>query len=158
MDKAPLDAIVIGAAPYGTTCARVGGMPSTLLVEAANAYHRRHTFDAFGITSSHALAADIPAVLRRVRPLRDEFFVGTVDITNALGSQSISGRAHLLSSTQVHVNDQTYHAKSIVLATGSHPVRPTRPCKRWTIACSPPIPCLNKPRWAHAWPPSAWGR
>lgn len=147
MDKAPLDAIIIGAGsaglaalrevrkhtnrflivndgPYGTTCARVGCMPSKLLIEAANAYHRRHTFDAFGITGSSALAADIPAVLRRVRQLRDEFVAGTVDITDALGSQSISGRAQLLSSTQVQVNGQTYHAKSIILATGSHPLLP----------------------------------
>lgn len=143
----PLDAIIIGAGsaglaalrevrkqteqflivndgPYGTTCARVGCMPSKVLIEAANAYHRRHTFEAFGITGSSALAADIPAVLRRVRHLRDDFVSGTVNITDTLGARSISGRAQLLSSTQVQVNGQTYHAKSIILAPGSHPIVP----------------------------------
>ena len=116
--------LIINDGPYGTTCARVGCMPSKVLIEAANAYHRRHTFDEFGITGSSALAADIPAVLRRVRRLRDDFVAGTVSITDALGARSIAGRAQLLSSTQVQVNGQTYHAKSIILAPGSQPVLP----------------------------------
>ena len=143
----PLDAIIIGAGSaglaalrevrkqtenfliindgaYGTTCARVGCMPSKLLIEAANAYHRRHTFEAFGITGSSALAADIPAVLRRLRSLRDDFVDGTIRITDKLGARSISGRAQLLSSTQVQANGQTYRAKSIILAPGSQPILP----------------------------------
>ena len=116
--------LIINAGPYGTTCARVGCMPSKLLIEAANAFHRRHTFEAFGITGSESLAADIPAVLRRVRRLRDDFVAGTVSITDELGARSVAGRAKLLSSTQVQVNDQTYSAKSIILAPGSQPVLP----------------------------------
>lgn len=116
--------LLVNAGPYGTTCARVGCMPSKLLIEAANAYHHRHTFEAFGITGSSALAADIPAVLRRLRQLRDEFVAGTVHITDALGEKSITGHARLLGPQQVQVNGQTYHAQSLVLATGSHPVLP----------------------------------
>ena len=33
--------LIVNDGPYGTTCARVGCMPSKLLIEAANAYHRR---------------------------------------------------------------------------------------------------------------------
>ncbi len=147
MDNAPLDAVIVGAGsaglaalrevrkrtdrflivndgPYGTTCARVGCMPSKLLIEAANAFHRRHSFEEFGITGGAALAADLPAVLRRVRKLRDGFVAGTVEITDALGARSVAGRARLLGPTQVEVNGHTYHAKSIVLAPGSQPVLP----------------------------------
>ncbi|NMM84615.1 dihydrolipoyl dehydrogenase [Rhodococcus sp. SRB_17] len=147
MDNAPLDAVIVGAGsaglaalrevrkrtdrflivndgPYGTTCARVGCMPSKLLIEAANAFHRRHSFEEFGITGSAALAADLPAVLRRVRTLRDGFVAGTVGITDALGARSVAGRARLLGPTQVQVNGQTYSAKSVVLAPGSRPVLP----------------------------------
>ena len=53
--------LIVNAGLYGTTCARVGCMPSKLLIEAANAYHRRHTFEAFGITGSDALQADLTA-------------------------------------------------------------------------------------------------
>ena len=41
--------LLINEGEYGTTCARVGCMPSKLLIEAANAYHHRHTFAEFGI-------------------------------------------------------------------------------------------------------------
>ena len=143
----PLDAIIIGAGsaglaalrevrkqtenfliindgPFGTTCARVGCMPSKVLIEAANAYHRRNTFETFGITGSSALAVDIPAVLTRVRSLRDDFVAGPVGITDALGVRSISGRAQLLSSTQVQVKGEIYSTKSIILAPGSRPLLP----------------------------------
>lgn len=116
--------LIINDGAYGTTCARVGCMPSKLLIEAANAYHRRHTFETFGITGGSALGADIPAVLRRVRRLRDDFVAGTVSITDELGARSVSGRAKLLSSTQVQANGQTYNTKSIILAPGSRPILP----------------------------------
>lgn len=150
MDTQPLDTLIIGAGsaglaalrevrkrterfalindgPYGTTCARVGCMPSKLLIEAANAYHQRHTLAEFGITGADALAADLPAVLRRLRALRDEFVAGTLQITDALGARSIAGRARLLGPQQVQINGSSgpiYHAKSIILAPGSKPVLP----------------------------------
>ena len=148
----PLDAIIIGAGsaglaavrevskrterfllindgPYGTTCARVGCMPSKLLIEAANAYHQRHTLAEFGIHGADALGVDLPAVLRRLRKLRDDFVAGTLQVTDNLGARSIAGRARLLGPQQVQVDrpdgtSTTYHAKSIILAPGSKPVLP----------------------------------
>ena len=64
-------ALIVEAGPHGTTCARVGCMPSKLLIEAANAYHRRFTFEAFGIRGSEALSVNFPAVMERLRALRD---------------------------------------------------------------------------------------
>lgn len=122
--------LVVNAGPYGTTCARVGCMPSKLLIEAANAYHRRHTFEAFGITGSQALAADLPAVLRRLRRLRDEFVAGTVHITDELGGKSVAGQARLLDAGRVQVTDahgsgeQVLHTRRLILAPGSQPVLP----------------------------------
>ncbi|MQM30774.1 MAG: dihydrolipoamide dehydrogenase, partial [Candidatus Accumulibacter phosphatis] len=52
--------LLINDGPYGTTCARVGCMPSKALIEAANAFHRRHSFDAFGIRGGAALSIDVP--------------------------------------------------------------------------------------------------
>ncbi|WP_027996266.1 dihydrolipoyl dehydrogenase [Simplicispira psychrophila] len=119
--------VLINDGPYGTTCARVGCMPSKLLIEAANAYHQRHTLGEFGITGADGLAADLPAVLRRLRRLRDDFVAGARQITDALGARSIAGRARLLGPQQVQVNGTSgtiYHAKSIILAPGSKPVLP----------------------------------
>ena len=116
--------LIVNAGPYGTTCARVGCMPSKLLVEAANAYHRRYTFEAFGITGSEALQADLPAVLRRLRRLRDEFVAGTVEVTDDLGDKSIAGKAQLLGPNRVQVNGTVFNTRQTLLAPGSHPVLP----------------------------------
>ncbi len=115
---------LINDGPYGTTCARVGCMPSKALIEAANAFHARHAHRAFGISGSEALTVNVPAVLRRVRSLRDRFVAGTLQITDALDERNISGRARLLGPNRVEVNGRRLEARSIVLATGSRPVLP----------------------------------
>ena len=71
--KRTQDFLLVNDGPWGTTCARVGCMPSKVLIEAANAYHRRGAFEEFGIRGAGALSVDLPAVLRRVRRLRDGF-------------------------------------------------------------------------------------
>jgi dihydrolipoamide dehydrogenase len=116
--------LVVNDGPYGTTCARVGCMPSKALIEAANAFHRRHAFDAFGIRGAEALRIDVPAVLGRVRALRDRFVAGTLEATATLGERSIAGRARLVAPDRVEVGGRRYAAKRIILATGSRPVVP----------------------------------
>ncbi|MBV7540529.1 dihydrolipoyl dehydrogenase [Acidovorax sp. sic0104] len=116
--------LIVNEGPWGTTCARVGCMPSKTLIEAANAFHRRHAFEEFGLRGADALSADIPAVLRRVRALRDDFVAGAVKATDNLGSTGISGRATLLGRGAVDIDGKAYEAKSIIIATGSRPKVP----------------------------------
>lgn len=116
--------VLINDGPYGTTCARVGCMPSKALIEAANAFHARHKAEAFGIRGSAALSVDIPAVLQRVRALRDRFVAGTLKATDNLGRHSIAGRAKLLGSNRVAVNGREFQTNHIIIATGSRPVVP----------------------------------
>jgi dihydrolipoamide dehydrogenase len=70
------DFLLINAGDWGTTCAARGCMPSKALIEAANAFHRRRDFAAFGLTGADGVRVDIPAVLARVRRLRDDFVKG----------------------------------------------------------------------------------
>ena len=116
--------VIINDGPYGTTCARVGCMPSKALIEAANAFERRKAFADFGIRGAEKLSVEIPAVLRRVRRLRDQFVAGAVKLTDDLGERSIAGKAQFLSLDTLRVGDRTLHAKSIIVATGSSPVVP----------------------------------
>lgn len=116
--------LIVNDGPWGTTCARVGCMPSKTLIEAANAFHRRLAFEEFGIRGGGDLRADIPAVLQRVRALRDDFVAGAMQATDDLGGASLSGRAVLLDAHTVDVGGIHYHADSIILATGSRPVVP----------------------------------
>ena len=116
--------LIVNEGPWGTTCARVGCMPSKALIEAANAFQRRHALREFGIHGAEGLAADIPAVLQRVRKLRDDFVAGALKATEGLGAASISGRATLLSPGTVDIDGTVHTARSIIIATGSRPRLP----------------------------------
>jgi dihydrolipoamide dehydrogenase len=119
--------VLINDGSYGTTCARVGCMPSKTLIEAANAFHRRKALDAFGVSGAEGLTVDISAVLRRVRRLRDGFVAGMLKITDELKDHSITGRARFLEPQVLTVGERRVHAKEIIIATGSRPVVP----KEW---------------------------
>ena len=116
--------LIVNDGPWGTTCARVGCMPSKTLIEAANAFHRRHAFEEFGLRGADQLTADIPAVLQRVRDLRDDFVAGAIKATDDLGSARIAGRATLLGPRTVDIDGTAYATKSIIIATGSRPSVP----------------------------------
>jgi dihydrolipoamide dehydrogenase len=123
------DFVLINDGFYGTTCARVGCMPSKALIEVANAFHRRKVFDAFGVSGADGLTVDIPAVLRRVRRLRDGFVADMLKATNELKDKSITGRALFLDPQVLAVGERRVHAKKIIIATGSRPVVP----KEWAV-------------------------
>ena len=54
------DVQLVNHGSWGTTCAAVGCMPSKALIEAANAFHRRGSFDTFGIRGAESLARTFP--------------------------------------------------------------------------------------------------
>ncbi len=118
------DFLLVNAGHWGTTCAAVGCMPSKALIEAANAFHRRTTFEEFGIRGAEGVRADIPAILARVRRMRDDFVKGPESVPDKLGERAVSGRARLLGPRRLEVNGTTVEARAIILAPGSRPVVP----------------------------------
>ena len=116
---------IINDGPWGTVCARVGCMPSKALIEAAKAFHRRTSFEEFGIDGADCLTPDIAAILRRVRRLRDDFVASTLKATEVLGERAISGRARLLETGRLEVNGRELSARNIIIATGSRPFVPS---------------------------------
>ena len=105
-------------------CARVGCMPSKLLIAAAEA---RHAIDAAPVFGIRAKSVDVDgvAVMQRVRALRDDF-VGSVlaGIAKVPADQKLAGMARFLDPHTLQVGDQRVEAARIILATGSHPVVP----------------------------------
>ena len=73
VEKQGRSAVMIESGPYGTMCARVGCMPSKLLIAAADAAHEVASAGRFGIRVPEGVAVDGPAVLARVRRERDRF-------------------------------------------------------------------------------------
>src|SRR5512142_3154839 len=93
--------VIIQDGPYGTTCARVGCMPSKLLIAAAEAAHEAANADRFGVRiDRQAIVVDGPAVLARVRRERDRF-VGFVldDQARLPPEQNLLGRARFIGPT-----------------------------------------------------------
>jgi len=121
--KVPL---MIEGGAYGTTCARVGCMPSKLLIAAAEAAHAVHQSAAFGVHVNGAVHIDGREVMARVKRERDRF-VGFVleSVNNIPAEHKLRGYARLKASGVLVVDHHTeVHAKSIVIATGSSPSVP----------------------------------
>ena len=109
---------------YGTTCARVGCMPSKLLIAAAEARHHALHTDPFGVhLDKNSVQVNGKEVMARVKAERDRF-VGFVveDVLAWDESKRIMGNARLLDEHTVQIDDHTQiHADRIVIATGSRP-------------------------------------
>lgn len=117
--------LLIDPGPLGTTCARVGCMPSKALIHIANAYYRRHTFAAMGLSGAEHLGCDIPAALRHVRTLRDRFTSGMVTATRDLaGERLMEGRAVLVGPQRLRIGETLVEADRIILAPGASPLIP----------------------------------
>ncbi|SLN63636.1 dihydrolipoyl dehydrogenase [Pseudooctadecabacter jejudonensis] len=116
------DVLLIEDGPYGTTCARVGCMPSKLLIAAAEAAHAGQHTQAMGVTYD-APTIDGAAVMDRVRRERDRF-VGFVEDTveDWPEHQRIRARATFEADNRLALSDgRTVEAEAIIIATGSRP-------------------------------------
>ncbi len=116
------DVLLIEEGPYGTTCARVGCMPSKLLIAAAEAAHAGKHTTQMGVTYD-APMIDGRAVMDRVRNERNRF-VGFVEdaVENWPERHRIRARATFLSDNTLALGDgRTVEAETIVVATGSRP-------------------------------------
>lgn len=122
--------VIINHGPYGTTCARVGCMPSKALIQAADDFHRGSALATLGILGGEGLRVDLPAVLQRVRDYRDARVAGVLGATDSLQpAQNIAGRARLdgpnrLIVTHPDGRDEVISADHILIATGTRPVVP----------------------------------
>ncbi|KJF90842.1 dihydrolipoyl dehydrogenase [Photobacterium leiognathi] len=125
--KAHTDSVVmIEGGPYGTTCARVGCMPSKLLIAAAESVHNIEKAPAFGVHPQGDIVINGREVMDRVKRERDRF-VGFVleGVDEIPAADKISGYAKFLNDHTLQVDDHTIiNAKRIVIATGSRPAYP----------------------------------
>lgn len=116
---------LIEGGEYGTTCARVGCMPSKLLIAAAEAAHAVQKAPKFGINAK-ITNIDGRAVMTRVKSERDRF-VGFVKESVESFDQKhlIKGHAKFISNNTLEIDGKIQiEAKSIIIATGSSPAIP----------------------------------
>jgi len=117
--------VLINGGHYGTTCARVGCMPSKVLIEVAKEYSRRQHFENFGIKGSDQLSIDGKQVMNYVRSLRDAFVGRVMQAIDKIGDHNIKGYARFIEPNVLEVNGERIEAKKIIIATGSTPIVPS---------------------------------
>ncbi|MBT6727092.1 MAG: dihydrolipoyl dehydrogenase [Deltaproteobacteria bacterium] len=107
---------------YGTTCARVGCMPSKLLIAAAEASHSIQKSSKFGVYASEPPIINGKEVMQRVRDERDRF-VGFVlgSVGEFEAEHKIWGMAKFVDDNTLAVGEKLIHAETFVIATGSSP-------------------------------------
>ncbi|WP_374337978.1 dihydrolipoyl dehydrogenase [Methyloversatilis sp.] len=120
--------VLIESHVYGTTCARVGCMPSKLLIAAAEAAHAARHADRFGVKVPR-IDIDGRAVMARVRSERDRFVGFVVDTVEQWpDAHRWLGHARFVGTNTLVVDGPAgprhLQAGRIVIATGSRPAVP----------------------------------
>lgn len=119
-------AVLIEGGPYGTTCARVGCMPSKLLIAAAEAAHEARHTAPFGVHVDGVIRIDGREVMARVKRERDRFVGFVVNSVEGIPEQDrLQGYARFIDNTLLQVDEHTQlKAGRVVIATGSSPAIP----------------------------------
>ncbi len=117
--------VLVEGGVAGTTCARVGCMPSKLLLAAAEEAHRARHAQPFGVRCT--VEVDGRAVMDRVRRERDRFVGFVVDGVESIPeADKLRGYARFVSPGVLDVGSTRVQARTIVIATGSSPLVPAK--------------------------------
>ena len=112
--------LIINDGPWDTTCARVGCMPSKVLISTANRMHDLQNAQEVWLNAFVDINTD--QVMEHVRNLRNRFTKATLkDVDQWPTEHKISGKAHFIDSETIEVNGKHYQSKSFILAVGSTP-------------------------------------
>ena len=119
--------VLINGGELGTTCARVGCMPSKAVIQVAEDFHRRNVFNRFGMEGHEDLDLDIPEAMEYVQDLRDTFVDRVLsNSTDKLPEENfIAGYARFAAPDLLEIdNGERVRAGKIIVATGSRPIVP----------------------------------
>lgn len=118
--------VLINGGETGTTCARVGCMPSKALIQVADDFHRRGILGRYGVEGHDELELDTGESMEHVRDLRDTFVerVRGNSTDRMPEERFIEGFARFVDPHTLEVNGQRIRAEKIIIATGTRPLIP----------------------------------
>ncbi len=118
--------VLINGGEPGTTCARVGCMPSKALIQVAEDYHRRTHLGRYGVDGHQEMSIDHPEAMEHVQDLRDNFVDRVLsNSTDNMGEKFIEAYARFVDPHTLELdNGDRIIADKIIIATGSRPVVP----------------------------------
>ncbi|MBS0474472.1 MAG: dihydrolipoyl dehydrogenase [Proteobacteria bacterium] len=138
--RAQRDFLMIDRGPLGTTCARVGCMPSKVALHAGAEWSMRTSLADIGVSGTESLSLDLSRTWAKLREQRDFFASSaTRKARTAAGDKLIEGAARFIEPTLIAVETaagvQRIRANAVVIATGSRPVMPAwlEPVRERTI-------------------------
>ena len=115
-----LSAAIIERDKIGGTCLHRGCIPTKAWLQSAETLTRVRGAAPFGVTTGE-VSLDYSTVRSRQQEVVETLHQSIHGVIKKHKIDIIEGEAFLKSSTQVTVNGDTYSAKNIILATGSHP-------------------------------------
>ena len=139
--------LINGGEP-GTTCARVGCMPSKALIQVAEDYHRRTILGRYGVDGHEAMELDIPEAMEHVQELRDTFVDRVLsNSTDDMGEEFVQSYARFLAPDLLETED----GRRFRAGSTSSPWPPSPSCRPTSCAraCAPsssswvPGPCVR---------------
>lgn len=118
--------VLINGGHTGTTCARVGCMPSKAVIQIAEDYYRRKVFNRYGVEGQDDLRINTAEAMEYVQDMRDTFVdrVLSNSTDNMNDEQFIEGYARFIEPHVLEVNNQRIRAEKVIIATGSTPLMP----------------------------------
>ena len=122
------DFVLIDGGELGTTCARVGCMPSKVMIQVAEDFHRRTIFDREGIEGEEHLSINEEDAMEHVQDLRDTFVDQTLSNSIDLLPEEklIESNVRFIDANTLETEDgDKIKAKRIIIATGSRPIIPS---------------------------------
>ncbi|SBS32285.1 Dihydrolipoyl dehydrogenase [Marinomonas aquimarina] len=122
--------VLINEGWYGTTCAKIGCMPSKVLIQIADDFDRLQKMAVEGIEGLDNAHVNGAAVMQRVQTMRDAFVEKTIAPWQKLpAEQNLNGRAAFVDPNTIEITyrdgrTELLQAKQYILAPGSRPVLP----------------------------------
>lgn len=119
--------VLIDGGELGTTCARVGCMPSKVMIQVADDFHRKAIFDREGIEGGEGLSINIGEAMEHVQDLRDTFVDRTLShsVDQLDPDKLVESYVRFVDQHTLETEDgDTIRARKIIIATGSRPVVP----------------------------------
>lgn len=121
------DFVLIDGGELGTTCARVGCMPSKVMIQIAEDFHRRTIFEREGIEGEEHLSVNIGEAMEHVQDMRDTFVDRTLShsIEMLPEDKLIESNVQFVDANTLQTETgEQIRARKIIIATGSRPVVP----------------------------------
>lgn len=141
--------LVFDGGSLGTTCARVGCMPSKVFIQVANDFHTLTKFEKRGFRGENNITIDDAAVMQHVRSLRDRFVRAVVgSFASWQEKHLVRHHARFIDGHTLEAGGEVYRAKKIIIATGGRPSVPKdwESVRKWISTSDDVFEWQNLPR------------